>query len=184
MYEDMTKINLGLSDEEISQFTKIDFKVIVKTKMRKHVLDELNSIKIGHSKVMLIKHGDMKYPQKYLMHSKFSNKQSSLLFNLRCKSQNKFSSNFASSTLVIPCKICKKYEDTQEHAIHCEKLKMHMTQEHRQLLENSSYSDLFSDINDQLRITEAFQIIIETRERLQDTSRTGLPGLCTGPRDL
>ena len=59
-----------------------------------------------------------------------------------------------------------------------------MTQERRQLLENSSYSDLFSDINDQLRITEAFQIITETRDRLQDTSITGLPGLCTGPHDL
>ena len=64
----------------------------------------------------------------------------------------------------------KNYEDTEEHAVHCEKLKMHMTPELRQLLENSSYSDLFSDVTDQLRITEAFQIIIKTRERLQDTS--------------
>ena len=39
VYENMTKINLGSSDEEISQFTKIDFKAIVKTKMRKYVLD-------------------------------------------------------------------------------------------------------------------------------------------------
>ena len=118
----------------------------------------------------------MKYRQKYLRHSKLSNKQvaSSLLFNLKCKSENKFSSNFAISILAILWKIFKKYEDTQEHAIHYEKLKMHMTTEHRQLLENAPYSDLFSDINDQLRITEAFQIIIETRERFQDTSRKGL----------
>ena len=112
-YEDMPKIYLGLSDKEIPQLTKTDFKIKVKAKMRKHVLDELNSIKIGQSKVMLIKPCDIKYPQKYLVHSKFSNKYSSLLFHLRFKKENKFSSNFASSTLlVISCKICKKYEDT------------------------------------------------------------------------
>ena len=38
-----------------------------------------------------------------------------------------------------------------------------MTNEHRQILENVSYSDLFSNVDDQLHITEAFQIIIETR---------------------
>ena len=50
VYEDMTKINLGLSDEEISQFTRIDFKAIVKTKMRKYVLDELKCIIITKKK--------------------------------------------------------------------------------------------------------------------------------------
>ena len=51
----------------------------------------------------------------------------SLLFNLRCKSQNEFLSNFSSSTEIIPCKICQKHQDTQEHALFCEKLKLYMT---------------------------------------------------------
>ena len=108
--------------------TKSDFKSIVKTKMRTHVLEELNSIKISHSKVMGNEHKDLKYPQKYLINSRFSNKQSILLINLRCKSPNGFASNFASSSHIIPCKICKKKENTQEHAIHVR------------------YSDLFSSV--------------------------------------
>ena len=132
VYEDMRRIDICLNDEEISQMTKTDFKNIVKTKMRRHVLDDLNTIKMAHSKVMGIEHRNLKYPQKYLINSRFSNKQSSLLFNLRCKSQYEFASNFASSSQIITCKICKKNEDSQEHALHCDKLKkMHMTKEHR-----------------------------------------------------
>ena len=108
----------------------------------------------------------------------------SLLFNLRCKSQNEFLSNFSSSTEIIPCKICQKHQDTQEHALFCEKLKLYMTIENRQLLEDVKYSDLFSNVNDQLLITDVFQAIIDTREKIRDTPRESLPGLSSGPRDL
>ena len=38
-----------------------------------------------------------------------------------------------------------------------------------QLLDSAKYSDLFSNINGQLHIKEAFQAIMEARERLQAT---------------
>ena len=59
-----------------------------------------------------------------------------------------------------------------------------MTTQNRQLLEGAVYSDLFSNVDDQLRITEAFQVIIATREKLRDTPRAGLPGHRSGPRDV
>ena len=51
MFEDMERISLIIREEEISQMSKTDLKTIVKTKMRRHVLDELNTIKGGHNKV-------------------------------------------------------------------------------------------------------------------------------------
>ena len=53
-----------------------------------------------------------------------------------------------------------------------------------QLSEDIHYSDLFGCVNDQLRITEAFQVIIDAREKLQETPRAGLPGHRSGPRDV
>ena len=59
-----------------------------------------------------------------------------------------------------------------------------MTIENRQLLEDVKYSDLFSNVNDQLLITDVFQAIIDTREKIRDTPRESLPGLSSGPRDF
>ena len=119
--QDMDNIGLTFSDEETAQMSKSAFKTTVKNKMREHVLDELNAIKSGHNKVKYIVHSDLKFPQKYLLLRKLSNEQNSLLFNLRCKNQHEFSSNFSNSTQTIPGKICLKYEDTQEHALLCQK---------------------------------------------------------------
>ena len=60
----MKKINLDLSDEEISQFSKQDFKSLIKNRMRNIVFSELETQKSDHSKVRNIKHTDMNTPQK------------------------------------------------------------------------------------------------------------------------
>jgi hypothetical protein len=49
--KDMEEIDIKFSDDEISMMSKTDFKSIVKKKMRKHVLDELNTMKEGNAKV-------------------------------------------------------------------------------------------------------------------------------------
>ena len=167
--ENMQNIGLDLSEGGISQISKIAFKTIVKSKMRQYVLNELNTIKLGHNKVNRIEHSSLKVPQKYLTSNKFTNKQKSLLFNLRCKSQSEFLRNFSSSNQTIPCKICQGYEDSQEHAILCEKLRDSLPILNRQLLEEVNYSDLFSNIHNQLRITNVYQLLIDARERIRDT---------------
>ena len=43
--KDMDEINLNLSDQEIQNYSKVDFKQLVKTKMRNHVFIELQNIK-------------------------------------------------------------------------------------------------------------------------------------------
>ena len=60
IYEDMTKFNIYLSDEETSLLSKQDFKKIVKSQIRKTVFIELEYIKQGHSKVRDKQHYGLK----------------------------------------------------------------------------------------------------------------------------
>ena len=80
--EDMIKISLNLSNEDISMLPKYKFKVMVKKHVRKHVFSELETIKQGHSKVKDIVHTHKKYPLAYLTSSLYTNPPKSLLFNL------------------------------------------------------------------------------------------------------
>ena len=58
--KDKLDLDLNLSDEEISNLSKYKFKIIVKLKMKKLTLNQLETIKEGHSKVKHIKHIDLK----------------------------------------------------------------------------------------------------------------------------
>jgi hypothetical protein len=179
IYEDMNKFSIDLSDEQISVLRKQDFKKIVKSKMRKTVFIELESIKQGHSKARDIQHYGLKYPQPYLSSPLFTNKQTSLLFNLRSRSVNEFKANFFTSC----CPLCSN-SDTQEHALHCIKIRDLLTQEQVSSLSSVSYSDIFSDMEKQYKITLLFECIIQTREKLRaPPSAPAYPGYNTGPAD-
>ena len=76
---------------------------------------------------------------------------------------------------------CKFSQDTQEYALICVRTRKHLKNENIQLLDSVDYSDLFSDIDSQLRITQAFSFIIQTRELLRTPVDSAYPGTCTGP---
>ena len=115
-------------------------------------------------------------PQPYLLNSNFNNELCSLLFNLRCKSVNTFRDNFHSLYGQEPsCRLCMKFQDSQEHALVCEVIKKELTQKELENLNQTEYSHLFGNIEEQHDITKMFQIIISTRERLLTTPE-GLPG--------
>ena len=65
-------------------------------------------IKLNHSKVSDIVHTNLNTPQEYLKSSTFSNKESSLLFNLRCRLVNEFKGNFQNSDQHVLCFVCKQ----------------------------------------------------------------------------
>jgi hypothetical protein len=182
--KDMDEINLHLSDQEIQSYSKVDFKQLVKTKMRNHVFSELQNIKADHSKVKNIVHTDLNNPQKYLTSGLLSNTKSSLLFNLRCMSVNEFKSNTESSDQHSPCPTCKNEDDTQEHSLVCIALKTHMSDQDTEFVQSVSYSDLFGSVDAQLLVVEAFSLIIKTREKLRKVTKDSLPGQNTGPDSI
>jgi hypothetical protein len=179
---DLNMIEMTLDQEdEIRKFTKNDFKSIVKEKVRKFAFNILEITKSSHSKVKNILHTNLVKPQEYITSNLFSNKQSSLLFNLRSKCVNEFNGNFPCGSQHPMCKVCGKYYDTQEHALTCDILTSHMTTENRDKVLSVKYANLFAAPEDQLRIIEAFNIVIETRQRLQAPSGPRLPRHHMGP---
>ena len=160
--------------------SKIDFKKIVKSKMRISVFETLENMKQGHSKVKDIIHSGLLYPQPYLTNPMFTNKQTSLLFNLRSSCVNEFKSNFFTSS----CPVCKTNSDTQQHALLCGEIKKYMKKEDLVKLSAVAYTDIFSDTKKQLQVTQVFNMIIQTRERLRTPPlNPAYPGLSTGPAD-
>ena len=59
-----------------------------------------------------------------------------------------------------------------------------LTKEQNNILSSVTYSDIFSDTEKQHKITQAFEIIIQTRKKLRAPPPTpAYPGLNTGPAD-
>ena len=67
---------------------------------------------------------------------------SSLLLNLRCKSVNEFRSNLESSDQHSPCKLCRKSDDTQEHALVCTVVKTHLSENDTKFVNSVAYIGL------------------------------------------
>jgi hypothetical protein len=186
--EDLQTIQMTLeNEEEIRNLTKTQFKAMVKRKVRQAAFIELQEAKRNHSKVRDIKFQSLGM-QEYIASSKFSNNQCKLLFNLRSKCVNEFKSNFQYGGQNIRCQICSAEDDTQEHALKCEALKRLMTPHQVDKLRIVQYSDLFGPVDYQLKVTEAFEEIIETRQNLralpgpsQALPGPRLPGHCAGP---
>ena len=175
--QDLVKLGIEMSDESISLLNKTAFKKIVKTKMRKTVFTELESIKQGHSKVRDIQHYGLKYPQRYLSSPLFNNKQTKLLFNLRSRCVNEFKSNFYASI----CPLCNSNSDSQEHALNCSYIRNIFTTEQNASLNTVSYSDVLSDTENQFQVTQVFELIIQTREKFRsNTPGAGAHGCAMG----
>ena len=158
----------------MKKLTKSQFKLIVKAKIRQHVFKEQEAIKMDHSKVKDIVHLNLNDPQEYLRSSSISNRKSSLLHNLGCKSVNEFKSNFQHSDQHFPCFICRVCDDTQEHALLCKDLRRHIENAHETLDTNVQYVDLFGSVQDQLRITQAYTIIIKIQKKLRNKAYLGI----------
>jgi hypothetical protein len=180
--EDLKLINMPVEIESsIKQMSKKDFKQIVQAKVRKAAFEKLKLAKLGHSKVNNISHIGLMKPQEYITSNLLSNKQSSLLFNLRSKCVNEFKSNFKFGGQQLNCELCLVNDDSQEHALSCQSLNKYLSLEQNEELKSVNYEDLFGAVEDQLRITKVYENIIAIRKRLRAAPRPGLPGLHSGP---
>ena len=103
--------------------------------------------------------------------------------NLRCRSVNDFKDNFRSQYgQEPPCKLCEKYVDSQEHALHCEAILKELTLDELEDTKLSEYDHIFGGIEDQYNITKVFLTILSIRHRLLETPRQpAYPGNNSGP---
>ena len=110
------KLKLHMDDEQVAQTSDKDFKEAVKKLARMEAFSRFNKMREGHQKVNQIEYSQGDKPQEYLQTDQLSNKECSLLFNLRCKTVQGFKDNFHILNKDNNCDLCGKEADSQVHA--------------------------------------------------------------------
>jgi hypothetical protein len=125
--KDMSDMNLEYSDQEIINMNPTFYKKIIKEKVRAHSFIHFKELQTNHEKGRMNSHIDHKSPQDYLTTNKLTNKQMSLLFNLRCNSVSGIRANFPKQYYGdLQCRLCRKEQDSQIHLLQCSELKTHI----------------------------------------------------------
>ena len=121
-----------------------------------------------------IKHSNLNQPQDYIVSNKFTNKEKSLLFNLRSMCENEFRDNFHNRFQSYQCEFCFNL-DTQQHALSCKETTQHLDMEDKLILQSLSYNDLFGPVEEQLRLVKIFKKLIIIRQKLRKQLDKDMP---------
>ena len=166
--EDFLSLGTTFEQEEetLTKISKEELKRYLKEKIRSYTLEHLESMKLGHEKVRKIKHTDLNQPQAYIVSNKLSNKEKSLLFNLRSMCDNNFRDNFHNRYQTYQCQFCTS-TDSQEHALSCNETTKYLDMEDTKILQTIKYNDLFGTVEEQLPIVKIFAKLIKIRQKLR-----------------
>ena len=178
--EDFLEIGLNISEDFIENISMLDYKALIKSKVRETAFKSLEATKATHSKVSQNKYSNMDYPQGYLVHKGITNTQSSILFALRSHSVRGIRENFkqlySHNTL---CPLCERCIDTQSHILQCQVL-----QDILPLTENIVYSDINGTTQSQICFVRIFEQYLTLRDEiLEETDpQVSLPVIYDGPK--
>ena len=162
LIQDLLSINLNLSFEEITSYSKFQFKKLVHSKLSIISKECLRNQQRAHSKTKFLQvHDKIK---SYLTSHKLSFPEKQTLYKLRCRVEN-VKNNYKSMYNDLKCIFCRELNsiDCIEHYLNCIYLSRHKT--FASQLQNSCYSDLFKDIDSQVRFVKLW-IEIEKERKL------------------
>ena len=151
-----------------SQLVSGDFQLIIlnitdNQKFRDAAYMELKEQQAGHEKGRLLEHENLSKPQDYLLTNLLTNKQASLLYNLRCQTVSGIRDNFHRQYPDIKCQLCLLDIYTQGHVLCCPLIK-------NQFKEYTSlpYEFIHGNLDEQVAITSLYSSLLEVRDRLLD----------------
>ena len=165
------EVGLSLSDDQIRQMSRVDYKTLVKGKIRDSAFIHFKEMQAGHKKGKLIEHHNLLKPQLYLTTNLLTNKQVSLLYNLRCQSVWGIKNNFHRQYQDIQCPLCKTEIDSQSHVLLCTVIKKHYRYTQSA---DIHYNMIYGSLEKQVATTILYSSLLEVRNRLLEG--TGLPG--------
>ena len=153
---------------------------LIKSRVRDFSYINLKELQAGHEKGNKFNHEDLQKPQEYLQTNKLTNKQASLLFNLRCQCVNGIRDNFHKQyNGDLQCRLCMSEIDSQSHLIKCTEI-----QKHIQVNPIIELDHIYGTLQEQIEATLQISSILEVRDRLLEGG-AGLPGHPnTGPLDI
>ena len=77
---------------------------------------------------------------------------------------------------------CPNTIDSQEHMLVCDAIISHLNITQKENLDHIKYEHIFGNINEQLKITQVFQVLLKIRERLLERDQgPACLGNNTGP---
>ena len=148
------------------------YKKLIKNKVKNATFNQLKALQNTHSKVREIKYEALGI-QQYMLSSEFSNKEVSLLINLRSYSVRGIRMNFSSwckSNLGCPlgCRMedSREIQDDQEHLLQCKPILEKLTLEELYNINNLSYKDISKDVKHQKQSVKLFSKALEIRKQL------------------
>ena len=177
---DFQEVNLSMNDDQIRQMSQTDYKNLVKQKVREAAYIEFKEQQAGHEKGRLLEHQDLLKPQGYLLTNLLTNKQTSLLYNLRCQSVKGIRNNFHRQYQNIRCQLCMLEIDSQNHVLYCP-----VIQNQFNGASILPYEYIHGNLEQQVSITILYSSLLEVRDRLLDEGQgpgvdldlgAGLPG--------
>ena len=163
--KDIIDIELNLSLNEIKSMKKNKFKKYLKKKIHSHAFTYLKNLQQTHSKVKNIKYSELEKAP-YLINSHFKNEEKYLLFKLRTSMIN-VKANFSSRYANISCDLCdENVPQTQEHLFDCKEIIKNCPQLYND--RNTEYGDIFEGTRKQLKCTQLFKNILDTKQMIED----------------
>ena len=165
--QDMSAIGLELSDEDIKKLSKNRYKNIVGKKIENHALEQLNQLKMKHSKSGYLNSSSFK-TQNYIVDFRFSRRDTQLLFKLRSKTLN-VKMNFPNQHQDKLCKTCNLFPESQSHLLQCPEIvpKLKIVCSANTGVDESF---LYGSIENQLKITKIYTQILEIRKSILENS--------------
>ena len=159
---DIQKLEIKLSFEEIRKMKKENYIRMIKNKIMIKTFQSMEDHKGTHSKVKNIKYENMKM-QKYLKPNscKMKIEDAQLIFKLRCRS-TKVKMNLEDIYDNLECTACGLEEESQIHIIQCKKLN------ENRLGKRVEYEKLFNGtVNEKLEIAKIFKQNFDVLENMK-----------------
>ena len=170
----LQEYDIQINEKCVENMSKMEFKTIVKNKIRDKVFSKLKQQQEDHTKINNICYSEFK-TQGYLKNHMFNNHKAALLFSLRSRTTKDFKANFPYNAGQMCPAGCIEL-DTPEHCIICKNIVNEETN-----VENIIYEDIFSDsVYKQAAVVKLISSLLERREDAS-SSTTG-PG-CSPPED-
>ena len=171
---DLTKMEINLSESQISCMTSKAYKTHIKSKVTQYAFKYLTNEQQTHSKIKHIQYSKLEI-QSYLKSSLFSNDDISTLFGLRSRTirgiRNDFRELYKPN---LSCPLCGQHLDSLPELLSCATLQaglQNQSESVKMSVSQTRHEDIFSsDILKQKQATDTYTLLLKLREDLLETS--------------
>ena len=161
--KDLDELNINLNFNVINMMKKPTWDNMIDKAINGRALNDLNTVKAKHSKVLHLKHDYLNMKQ-YLKPNqvKSSKEEIQLIFKLRCR-VTETKKNYQGMYDEFLCDECGEEEESQQHILEC-RIVLDMNKEYKEM---TKYEKLFyGTVSEQVLIARLFKQNMDIKENL------------------